>query len=169
MPEFAHLSTAVASQFPGISDRERFQEVLRALVNTLVSGLIEGTIQSVQTAAVEDYEQVRAHPRRLASLTSAAAASNRALKQFLHHTVYYSEPMTEARKLSAAKIAELFEFYVAHPSRLPENYAASAADSPMHRVVCDYIAGMTDGYFLRCYEQALEKNAGAVGKRVAAK
>jgi dGTP triphosphohydrolase len=25
--------------------------------------------------------------------------------------------------------------------------------SPVHRVVCDYIAGMTDGYFERCYQQ----------------
>jgi dGTPase len=155
VPEFARLCGEVEGQFPGISDRERFQEVLRGLVNSLVSGLIDGTIQAVEAAAVTDFEQVRAHPRRLASFTPEASATNRALKQFLHHTVYYSSPMTEERRLSAAKIAELFEFYVTHPDGLPENYAASFADSPVHRVVCDYIAGMTDGYFLRCYEQAL--------------
>ncbi len=50
-------------------------------------------------------------------------------------------------------IAELFEFYVAHPDKLPEYYVEPLAASPVHRVVCDYIAGMTDGFFLRCYHQ----------------
>jgi dGTPase len=49
----------------------------------------------------------------------------------------------------------LFEFYMSHPDRLPENYAEASASAPLHRVVCDYIAGMTDGFFLRCYQQNL--------------
>ncbi|HTW63190.1 MAG TPA: hypothetical protein VME17_01185, partial [Bryobacteraceae bacterium] len=59
----------------------------------------------------------------------------------------------EERRRSAAQIAELFEFWVAHPERLPEHYVEQLAGWPVHRVVCDYIAGMTDGYFERCFEQ----------------
>ena len=106
VPEFARLCGEVEGQFPGISDRERFQEVLRGLVNNLVSGLIEGT--SSAAAELNDFEQVRQHPTRLASFTLETKATNRALKQFLHHTVYYSEPMAEERRQSATKIAELF-------------------------------------------------------------
>jgi len=51
-------------------------------------------------------------------------------------------------------LAELFEYYLAHPEKLPQNYVDALAASPLHRVVCDYIAGMTDGYFLRCYVNA---------------
>ena len=36
-----------------------------------------------------------------------------------------------------------------------ENYSESLAHSPVHCVVCDYIAGMTDGYFERSYRHAL--------------
>jgi dGTPase len=158
VPEFARLCNEVEGQFPGISDRERFQEVLRGLVNNLVSGLIEGT--SSAAADLNDLEQVRQNPTRVASFTLETKATSRALKQFLHHTVYYSEPMAEERRQSAAKIADLFEFYIAHPDRLPENYAESLAHSPVHRVVCDYIAGMTDGYFERCYQHALGGSSG---------
>jgi dGTPase len=154
VPEFGRRWEEVESQFPGASEREQFQEVLRGLLDWLVSGLLEGTVDAADAASVSNVEDVRAYPRRLASFTLPTQAANRALKQFLHHTLYYSEPMAGERRRSATQIAELFEFWVAHPDKLPANYVESLATSPIHRVVCDYIAGMTDGYFLRCYQQA---------------
>jgi dGTPase len=155
VPEFGRRWEEVVSQFPGASEREQFQEVLRGLLDWLVSGLLQGTEETADAASVSSVEEVRAHPRRLAAFTLPARATNRALKQFLHHTLYYSEPMAGERRRSAAQIAELFEFWVAHPDKLPENYVESLASAPIHRVVCDYIAGMTDGYFLRCYQQTM--------------
>jgi dGTPase len=58
-----------------------------------------------------------------------------------------------------ARIAELFRFFVASPDRLPQPYAQQALDTPAHRVVCDYIAGMTDAFFLRTYELMLRPAA----------
>jgi len=52
-------------------------------------------------------------------------------------------------------VAELFDFYVAHPDKLPESYLESLGRLPIHRIVCDYIAGMTDGFFLRCFQQTV--------------
>jgi dGTPase len=155
VPEFGRRWEEVESQFPGASEREQFQEVLRGLLDWLVSGLMEGTVEAADAASVDNVETVRAHPRRLAAFTLPAHAANRALKQFLHHTLYYSEPMAGERRRSATQIAELFEFWIAHPDKLPENYVESLSNAPVHRVVCDYIAGMTDGYFLRCYQQTI--------------
>ena len=53
------------------------------------------------------------------------------------------------------RIARLFEYFTTHPESLPENYEEAAGERPRHRVVCDYIAGMTDGYFNRTYGQTL--------------
>ena len=155
VPEFRRRWEEVESQFPGASEREQFQEVLRGLLDWLVSGLLEGTVEAAEAAAVSSVDDVRAFPKRLASFTLPTHAADRALKQFLHHTLYYSEPMAGERRRSAAQIAELFEFWVAHPDKLPANYVESLVTSPVHRVVCDYIAGMTDGYFLRCYQQTI--------------
>jgi dGTPase len=57
------------------------------------------------------------------------------------------------RNNSAGLIAELFQFFLEHPDRLPESYSESA--EPLHRQVCDYIAGMTDGYFRKIYQQMI--------------
>jgi dGTPase len=64
--------------------------------------------------------------------------------------VYYSEPLVAERRRSAEAIAELFQFFLDHPEQLPEAYRDSRA--PLHRTVCDYIAGMTDGYFRRVHQ-----------------
>lgn len=155
VPEFGRRWEEVDSQFPGATDRERFQEVLRGLIDGLVSGLIEGTIEAAGEASVSNVDDVRACPRRLVRFTTASHMTNRALKQFLHHALYYSEPMVSERRRSATQIAQLFDFWVAHPDKLPEHYMESLASTPVHRVVCDYIAGMTDGFFERCYQQTI--------------
>ena len=153
VPEFNRRYEEAEGHFPAASCRELFQEVVRGLVDTLVTGLGQGTFEAAEDAGVRDWNDVRAHSRRLAAFTSDALATNRQLKQFLHHAVYFSEPMAEERRRSSAQIAELFDHYMQHPEKLPEYYADALAASPVHRVVCDYIAGMTDGFFLRCYQQ----------------
>jgi dGTPase len=153
--EFDKRYETAEHQFPGATDRERFQEVVRGLVNDLVSGFVQGTLQAAADAGLESPEDVRKCPRRVACFTLPTQATNRQLKQFLHHFVYFSEPLAEERRRSAAMLAELFEFYLADPGKLPGNYVETLAVAPAHRVVCDYIAGMTDGFFLRCFQQML--------------
>jgi dGTPase len=58
-----------------------------------------------------------------------------------------------------AMIGELFRFFLDYPDRLPLPYSQQATEEPPHRVVCDYIAGMTDGFFRRTYEQMMGRPA----------
>jgi dGTPase len=155
VPEFNRKYEEAEGQFPGATDRDRCQEVVRALVDELVSGLIQGTAEAAQSAGVTGVQEIREYPRRLATFPPAVQATNRALKQLLHHSVYFSEAMLEARRRSAGMVAELFDFYLAHPDALPESYMESLSRTPLHRIVCDYIAGMTDGFFQRTYQQTL--------------
>ena len=50
-------------------------------------------------------------------------------------------------------IARLFQFYLDHPDRMPAPYSGQVRRVPVHRVVCDYIAGMTDPFFERTYQR----------------
>jgi dGTPase len=104
---------------------------------------------------VTDVEGVRGQPVRVARMAEPAAGTNAALKQFLRGQVYFSPVLAEERDRSAGMIAELFGHFVRHPERLPESYREGTAGEPLHRVVCDYIAGMTDGFFRRTHEQEL--------------
>jgi len=153
VPDYAGILETVETQFPGASSRERFNESLRHLIDQLVSGLIEGTVEAARQAQVRGSEDVWAFPRRLAVFTPQAAETTRQLKCFLHSHVYDAPALLEGRSRSVLMVGELFQFLVERPERLPENYQEQAAHAPVYRVVCDYIAGMTDGFFRRIYQQ----------------
>jgi dGTPase len=153
VPQYAEIHETIETQFPGASPREQFHEGLRRLIDTLVTGLIEGTAQAAAEVKAASVDDVRALPRRLAAFTAEAAATSRELKQFLYASVYTSPLLSADRQRSMELIEDLFQFFVDRPERLPEAYAQRAMEEPPHRVVCDYIAGMTDGYFNRVYAQ----------------
>ncbi len=150
VPLFAELYEAAETQFPGASERERFHECLRELIDALVSGLIEGTVSRAE--GVRNAEEVRARPR-LTAFTPPATDATCQLKALLYKHVYSTDVLCEERRRSSAMIAELFEYFLEDPRRMPAPYDEAAGAEPAHRVVCDYIAGMTDSFFRRTYEQ----------------
>jgi dGTPase len=155
VPQYARILEDLETQFPGASERERFQESVRRLIDLLVTGLIEGTVQAAAESGVGNAEEVRRHPHRIASFTPESKAANRELKRFLHRHVYSSEALASERSKSTAMIAGLFQFFVEDPERLPDHHRQLSKTGPIHRVVCDYIAGMTDGFLHRTYDQML--------------
>jgi len=150
VPGFADLADAAETQFAGAPEKVRFLECLRAVIDLLVSGFIQGTLDAVSQAGLQTVADVRAH-ERVARLTPAAQATNSGLKAFLRKHLYYTDVLVTERNQSSRRVAELFQFFIAHPDRLPDGYDSE----PLHRSVCDYIAGMTDSYFNRTYEQML--------------
>ena len=152
---YREIYERVEQQFPGASPRERFYESLRQVIETLVSGLIEGTVEEARRAGVAGVDGMRLWPRRLAAFTPQTADAARELKRFLAARVYSSPALCEERGRSMGMIAELFQFFLDHPDRLPEPYFDSIHREPVHRVVCDYLAGMTDAFFRRTHQQML--------------
>jgi len=154
VPKFRELWEAADMQFPGAPEGVRMQEVVRGLINWLVTGLIEGTLAA--TAGLANSGDVRTNPTRVALFTAETAAGSIELKRFLRHKVYNSEAVTRSRGESARQIVALFEFFMANPGRLPQRPGTQdeeGAEEPLHRRVCDYIAGMTDGFFLKVCQQ----------------
>jgi len=155
VPVYRNIHEAVETQYPGATDRERFNEGLRQLIDALVSGLIEGTLTRARDAKVENVQDVRAYPERLVAFTPETAETSRLLKRFLFARVYDSEALAGDRFQSMGRIAELFHFFLQQPGRLPLAYQEQALTDPIQRVICDYIAGMTDSFFLRTFEQTV--------------
>jgi dGTPase len=159
VPAYAAIYETIETQFPGAAPREKFYEALRQLIDALVSGLIEGTVDLASAAGVVNAEAVRYHPRRLAAFTATSETTSRELKNFLRGHLYSSPALEDGRRRSTAMMAELFEFLLIHPDRLPDAYRERAEAEPPHRLVCDHIAGMTDSFFYRTFEQMLGPTA----------
>lgn len=145
------LDETASQQFPGASERMRMHEIVRGLINWLVSGLLEGT--AAAAAGLADVDEVRASPERIARFSPDAAAGSAQLKQLLRSSVYNSEALAEERSASVARIGKLFEAYLREPGLMPADYREESAGEPLYRQVCDYIAGMTDRFLVKTCEQ----------------
>jgi dGTPase len=149
VPAYAEVLDMVETQFPGASDRERFLESIRHLLDGLVSGLIEGTVAAVRTAGLTDPESVRTHPARVARFAAEAMKTSAEIKRCLFDEVYSTEALDLDRKNSGERLSRMFEYLMLHPESVP---GATEGTKPLHRAVCDFIAGMTDRYFFRVYD-----------------
>lgn len=149
VPVYADILDTLETQFPGATERERFQESVRHLIDDLVSGFVEGTVQAARDASANSVDDVRRHPARLAQFTPAARETSLQLKRFLYMNVYSSELLEEDRLQSTLRLARMFEFLIENPDRVP-GYEGGGRSLP--RAVSDYISGMTDRYFQRIYE-----------------
>lgn len=96
---------------------------------------------------------LRACPHRLAGLSPATEAERLQTKQFLHRNLYFTPALEPEKEAAERIITDLFELWMANPERLPGNYREKAQSEPLARVVCDYIAGMTDPYIYEQYEK----------------
>jgi len=156
VPHYAEISETIEMQYPGAPERIQFLESLRLLIDWLVSGLIDGTCAAALSAQVHTASDVRLQRSRLAKMEARSGETNRQIKKFLHENLYHRKELVTERVRSAQRIAAMFDYYLKQPDKMPEPYCALSRTEPCHRVVCDYIAGMTDRYFLRTAEQIPE-------------
>jgi dGTPase len=161
VPAYREAWETVQTQYPGASEREQFLETVRGLLNWMVDGLIQGTVSAAKEAGVRTFEDVRLAPKRLARFTPQTAQAAADMKQFLHRFMYCSTELEADRLATTRRLGHMFQIFLSKPGLLPANYAEAVEKGPLHRVICDYIAGMTDTYFDRVYssEVALESSA----------
>jgi dGTPase len=133
----------------------RFNEALKHVLDLLATDLIENTRQAVEASGVRAVEDVRRLPARVAAFSADVARQNAALKRFLLARVYSLPPIAEERDRSVTALDELFRFFLEHPDRMPAHYAEQMRRESCYRVICDYMAGMTDQFLLRQWRELL--------------
>jgi dGTPase len=132
-----------------------FNESLKMVLDRLATDLIDATRERVRAVGAASAEDIRRAPSRLAGFGTEAARLNAELKKFLFIHLYDNPAIVEDRERSVDALEELFRYYVLHPAAMPPYYAEQAQREPAHRVVCDYIAGMTDHFLLRQHRELI--------------
>ena len=153
VPVFGEAYKDVDARYPGGRRKLKFNEALKCVLDMFATDLIEQTREAVVRAGATSIEDIRRNPKRLAIFSSAVMEQNATLKEFLRTRLYENPAIIEDRDRSVAALDGLFVLYMEHPERMPRAYADEARKEPLHRVVCDYIAGMTDNYLLQEHEK----------------
>jgi len=153
IPVFERFYGEVESIYPDAIDKLKFNEALKRMLNRWAGDLIENTKEQIQHAGVSSLEDVRSCPHRLVTLSPAVEQERRQAKDFLYSNLYFSATLDPEKNDAERVISELFKFWMTKPEHLPSSYREKATQEPLPRIVCDYIAGMTDNYIHEQYEK----------------
>ena len=152
VPNFEHAYVDVERTFPNVAEKLKFNEALKQLLDRFVGDLIANTQAQLRVAGVRRMHDVRSCARRLVTFSPVIEKQKREMKEFLYANLYFS-PSLEPEKTDAEHVInELFEFWMKEPESLPSSYQEKATYEPLPRVVCDYIAGMTDNFIFQQHD-----------------
>ncbi len=142
---------AVQERYPELEDRRLIYEIIRRMINTVVTDLIDNTNRRLDALAPQSSEDIRAQTGTLVVLTDEVYEKHTSLKKFLSKNLYRHDKVREMTDKAKLMIEILFERYMSDPGMMPLEFssratAADAGDAGKARVVADYIAGMTDRF-----------------------
>lgn len=142
-------------QFPGVAPQLLLNEALKRMLDRMVTDLIQHTAEAAEQAGVKSLKDVRSCPHRLVGFSDTIEQQRRQAKDFLYSRLYFSHELMPEKQMAERIITELFEFWMQHPAALPESYQEKVRREPLPRIICDYIAGMTDNYILEQHQKLI--------------
>jgi dGTPase len=153
---YARHHAEVEARYPGLGERRQIHEIIRRMINEVVTDLIEATRERLRSAAPVDVEGVRSAGRPLVGFGTRIAAEHLELKRFLRERLYQHYRVVRMTTKAQRVVRELFDAFFTDIRLLPPEHHAAASRleardgvSGRARAVADYIAGMTDRYAFR--------------------
>lgn len=146
----------VKEKYPLLPEDRQILQTISHLIGFLILDLVEQTKENILSAGATCLDDIRSQPGNLVMFSPDTAERNRDLKAFLYKNLY-SHYKVERMRIKAERFLNLlFENYLENPTLLPTSYQDKYSECGRERVVCDYIAGMTDRYALDEYKRLFE-------------
>lgn len=121
----------------------------RVLLNLMVSDLIdsiENRLQQYSIHSREDVSKAFHSQKKLVQFTEEFYLEFKELKSFLFGKLYRHPEVSRMSERGKETIFLLFKHFESHPESIPESYRNREEEEGRMRIICDYIAGMTDRY-----------------------
>lgn len=130
--------------------------LIRKLIDWSVSDALEETTRRLEKASPKSAEEVRNCGQYLVSFSEEMTSLYRELKAYLMENFYRHYRVVRMMIKAKRLIADLFRAYTSEPRQLPESVRARLAEEELPRIVCDYIAGMTDRFALQEHKKLFD-------------
>ena len=140
-----------------VSDTNRAQ-IIRYLVNREVTDVLATTDARLEQVRPASAEEVRRQPVDLVAFSPTMRERNRELKDFLLKNLYRHWRVMRMAEKAKRMLTQLFEAYVRTPVQLPYSVQERMASDDLERLICDYLAGMTDRFALQEYGKMFDPN-----------
>jgi len=146
----------IGKRFPGLDDKRHILQTISYLIGELIHDLVNTTSENLRRRNILTLADVRRQTENVVSLSSGMSELNRQLKKFLYQHLYRHFKVERMRVKAERFLTLLFENYSDNPTLLPEKYQQRFEKYGKERIICDYIASMTDRYAQDEYKRLYE-------------
>ncbi len=147
------INRKINQKYAKIDSSRRKYLIIRGLIDLQVTDLIQQTKANIARFKIKEYAGLAKINTKVVDFSKEVKGLRKPLRQFLMQRLYHHYRVMRMSIKAKRFIRELFCEYVRRPQQLPSEVQARISKEGAKRVVCDYIAGMTDRYALDEYKK----------------
>jgi len=119
---------------------------LRKLIGMEIDDVLSNTDSLLRDHAIKSMQAVQELPFNIVTHSEDMVRKNRSLKDFLFKNLYRHYRVQRMSFKADRILTDLFNNYLQEPAILPDHIQEKLENGKAERVICDYIAGMTDRF-----------------------
>lgn len=143
----------VRRDFGALPDESRRYYIIRCIIDDEVKDVVNTSEEAILRAKVQSADAVRRHPRRLIQYSPGRRRLNLELRKYLYRNLYYNPEVHEPNRRAVRMLEQLFQYVLTHPETIRDRSRRGRKKGTWPRVVCDYLAGMTDRFAIQEYQR----------------
>jgi len=120
-------------------------------INTMVCDIIDYCWDRVNQPGLESARD-QGVANNIIAMSPQVLEATDALREFLFQRVYLNPRVKSEAREAKNLIYTLYEHFKKHPDDLPPELLKNQRDESLERIICDYIAGMTDRYAIEIFK-----------------
>ena len=126
-PMFDSQFVEVRKLYPDIEDRRFIYEIIRRMINRVVTDLIDTTQQKLDELNLTSIDDVRKHSSTIVAFGAQVQDEHIALKRFLMKNLYQHDKVREMTDKAKVMVETLFQQYMTDPDQMPEEFFTNAS------------------------------------------
>ena len=127
------------------------RQIIRDIINEMVSDVIVTTKKNIKLYKIKNLNDIYKTKKKLVAFSERMQKFDDKIKTFLKKKMYFHKSVNSNTNYGKKVLAKLFLQIKKNPNKYIkiEKYS----NSNIERIICDYIAGMTDRYAINLYNQ----------------
>ncbi len=149
VPFVGEMFEDVRHRYPGIPESRLIHEAVRDMIGYMVADVLEETRRRLKAANPQSADDIRGLDHAVVDFSDEFRAKEQPLRSFLFDNMYKHFKVNRMMSTAGRVVRELFSLFIAEPNLLPPHlYQMTTGPKTFEtaRVVCDYIASMTDSF-----------------------
>jgi dGTPase len=159
LPILRDCFAAVDKKYPGLNYYRRRHEALRRFFGILVDDVMTIARTNLAELAPQSAQDIRMAGRPMVRFSNDLWSDLKVIRKFLFTRMYRAPSVVVVRQDVTRKLLALFPLFMQRPDLLPKQWRKDVAqvtsETDLARIVCDYIAGMTDRFALQQYDELI--------------